>query len=297
MIQEDNNKSQNQTTTYIDKLVTIPQYILPQHLLSKLMFKLTRSKVVWFKNAFIRFIVKNYQVNLAEAESAELADYPSFNAFFTRQLNAGARLIEGGMADFCSPVDGKVSQIGAIDSQRNLLQAKGHRYSVESLLTDADLAKQFDGGQYTTIYLSPRDYHRIHMPITGTLSQMIYVPGKLFSVSPRTVRAVPDLFARNERVISIFDTEYGPIGLVLVGAIFVGSMETVWQGQITPPYGKQILKWDYAQKSIHIEKGKEMGRFNMGSTIILLLPKGAPSFLSQWAADTPIKLGQALTKS
>jgi len=295
--QAHNNKSQNQTTTYIDKLATFPQYLLPQHHLSKLMFKLTRSKIVWFKNAFIRFIVKNYQVNLSEAQSAELADYSSFNAFFTRQLKEGARPIEGDIGDFCSPVDGKVSQIGPIDSNSNILQAKGHSYSVASLLTDTDLAKQFDGGQFTTIYLSPRDYHRIHMPITGKLTQMTYVPGKLFSVSPRTVRAVPDLFARNERVVNVFETEYGPIALVLVGAIFVGSMETVWHGQVTPPYGDRVMKWDYAEQSICIEKGQEMGRFNMGSTIILLLPKSAPSFLVDWSADDPIKLGQALTRS
>lgn len=278
-----------------DKLLTFPQHILPQHTLSKLMFRLTRSEIKWFKNAFIRFIVKNYRVNMDEAKSQNLDDYNSFNQFFTRVLKQGARPIEGNEQVFCSPVDGAISQITGINNGE-LVQAKGHRYRLSTLLADSELAQQFDGGHFTTIYLSPRDYHRIHMPIKGKLTKMTYVPGKLFSVSPRTVRAVPDLFARNERVVNVFETEYGAIALVLVGAIFVGSMDTVWHGQLTPPYGKQIQNWTYDEKSIVLEKGEEMGRFNMGSTIILVLPKHAPQFLKQWQAAMPIKLGQAISE-
>jgi phosphatidylserine decarboxylase len=280
----------------LDKLLTFPQYLLPQHTLSKLMFRLTRSETKWFKNAFIRFIVKNYRVNLDEAKSQNLDDYPSFNAFFTRPLKKGARPIEGSQHVLSSPVDGAISQITSINKGQ-LVQAKGHEYSLSTLLADEGLAKQFDGGHFTTIYLSPRDYHRIHMPISGKLTKMTYIPGKLFSVSPRTVRAVPDLFARNERVVNVFDTEYGPMALVLVGAIFVGSMDTIWHGQLTPPYGKQIQHWTYDEtNSVHLDKGEEMGRFNMGSTIILVLPKNAPQFLKKWQTEMPIKLGQALTE-
>lgn len=278
----------------IDKLMTLPQYLLPQHLLSKLMFRLTRSECRWFKNLFIRFIVKNYKVNMAEALSQDLHDYPSFNTFFTRQLKQNARPIEGDAHNYCSPVDGAISQITTIE-QNQLVQAKGHDYSVASLLGDEELANKFADGHFTTIYLSPRDYHRIHMPLAGELQSMRYIPGKLFSVSPRTVRAVPNLFARNERVVTVFETEYGPMALVLVGAIFVGSMETVWHGQVTPPYGKQVESWDYQNdQAIKLEKGQEMGRFNMGSTIVLVLPKDAPGFLKQWQPDMPIRLGQAL---
>jgi len=260
------------------------------------MHRLTRSQIVWFKNCFIRFITAQYKVNINEAANTDLSSYISFNAFFTRQLRIGARPIAQGESVITSPVDGVISQIGPIE-QGKIVQAKGQNYTVLELLGgDESLAKQFEQGQFTTIYLSPKDYHRIHMPLTGTLQQMRYIPGKLFSVSPRTARAVPNLFARNERVVTVFETEMGPIVMVLVGAIFVGSMETIWSGQITPPYAKEIQHWEYQDdKAITIKKGEEMGRFNMGSTVVLLLPKQAAQFKTEFAARSPVQLGQALS--
>ncbi len=279
-----------------DKLATIPQYLIPQHALSVLMHRLTRSQVTWFKNAFIRFITAKYKVNISEAAQTDLASFASFNAFFTRQLRAGIRPIAEGHTVITSPVDGAISQLGSIE-QGQIIQAKGRQYSVLELLGgDESLAAQFDQGQFATIYLSPKDYHRIHMPITGTLRQMRYIPGKLFSVNPRTARAVPRLFARNERVVTVFDTELGPIVMVLVGAIFVGSMETIWSGQITPPYGKEIQDWCYSdEQAITLQKGQEMGRFNMGSTVVMLLPQNAAKFNDDLKAEDLIQLGQAMT--
>jgi len=277
-----------------DKIVTLPQYLIPQHTLSLLMYRLTRCEVVWFKSLFIRFIVKQYQVNVAEAAETDLTHYSSFNAFFTRLLREDARPIAD--SGLVSPVDGVVSQAGAIASGQ-IVQAKGQEYSVLALLGGDDaLATELTQGQFATIYLSPKDYHRIHMPVTGTLRKMRYIPGKLFSVSPRTARAVPDLFARNERVAVTFDTEFGPMVMVLVGAIFVGSMETVWAGQITPSYGKVIQQWTYDdEQAITISKGQEMGRFNMGSTVVVLVGRDAAIFNEQITAESPIQLGQAMS--
>ena len=214
-------------------------------------------------------------MDIDEAAQTGLAAFPSFNAFFTRELKSGVRPLADGDSVMTSPVDGVISQIGDINNNQ-IVQAKGRKYSVLELLGgDENLAKQFEQGQFATIYLSPRDYHRIHMPLTGKLQKMTYIPGKLFSVNPRTARAVPKLFARNERVVTVFETEQGPIVMVLVGAIFVGSMETVWQGMITPPYGKDIQHWQYqGEQAITLQKGEEMGRFNMGSTVVMLLLRG-----------------------
>ncbi len=277
-----------------DKIVTLPQYVIPQHTLSLVMYRLTRCETVWFKNLFIRFIVKQYQVNVAEAAETDLMRYPCFNAFFTRLLREDARPIAE--SALVSPVDGVVSQAGAIASGQ-IVQAKGHEYSVLTLLGGDDaLAAELTQGQFATLYLSPKDYHRIHMPVTGTLRKMRYIPGKLFSVSPRTARAVPDLFARNERVAVTFDTEFGPMVMVLVGAIFVGSMETVWSGQITPNYGKVIQQWTYDdEQAITIAKGEEMGRFNMGSTVVVLVGRDAALFNDRVAAEASIQLGQAMS--
>ncbi len=280
---------------WLDRILTVPQYVLPQHTLSVLMHRLTQSQVGWFKNAFIRLISWWFNVDINEAASPHLQDYPSFNAFFTRPLKNGIRPVAEGDNVLVSPVDGAISQLGPVADGR-IIQAKGRDYTVEELLGgDKSLAAEFTNGQFATIYLSPRDYHRIHMPLTGTLSRMRYVPGKLFSVNPRTARAVPRLFARNERVITVFDTEFGPLVQVLVGAIFVGSMETIWAGKITPPYGDAIEEWRYAdEQSIRLTKGAEMGRFNMGSTVILLLPPGMAQFQPEWRAGDLIKLGQAM---
>ena len=277
-----------------DKIVTLPQYLIPQHVLSLVMYRVTRCEVVWFKNLIISTIIKQYRVNMAEAAEMNLDYYYSFNAFFTRLLRNGVRPISE--SEIVSPVDGVVSQVGLVTSGQ-IVQAKGHEYSVLALLGGDDaVTSEFVGGQFATIYLSPKDYHRIHMPVTGTLRKMRYIPGKLFSVSPRTVRAVPDLFARNERVAVTFDTDFGPIVVVLVGAIFVGSMETIWAGQITPNYGKVIQQWTYdGEQAITIEKGQEMGRFNMGSTVVVLVGKDAALFNDQVEAEATIQLGNAMS--
>ncbi|NOQ81663.1 MAG: phosphatidylserine decarboxylase [Methylophaga sp.] len=260
------------------------------------MHRLTRCEVTWFKNSFIRFITAKYKVDIDEAAQTDLADFSSFNAFFTRELRSGVRPVDKGISTIVSPVDGVISQIGKIQNSQ-IVQAKGREYSVLELLGgDENLAKEYEFGQFATIYLSPRDYHRIHMPLTGTLQKMTYIPGKLFSVNPRTARTVPRLFARNERVVTVFETEQGPIVMVLVGAIFVGSMETVWSGKITPPYGKSIQHWDYqGKKEIRIEKGEEMGRFNMGSTVVILLPKQAEKFNLELSAGSAVQMGQAMS--
>jgi len=287
---------ENNEASLWDKIATIPQYLIPQHALSVLMHKLTRCETTWFKNSFIRFITTKYKVDINEAAQTDLAFFASFNAFFTRQLRSGVRPLAEGDTVITSPVDGAISQIGDINNNQ-IVQAKGREYSVLELLGgDEELAKQFEQGQFATIYLSPRDYHRIHMPLAGKLQQMTYIPGKLFSVNPRTARAVPKLFARNERVVTVYETQQGPIVMVLVGAIFVGSMETVWSGKITPPYGKEIQNWHYeGEQAISLEKGEEMGRFNMGSTVVMLLPKQMDKFKSELNAQTVVKMGQAMS--
>jgi len=289
-------KQQNSVNSCWDRIVIFPQYLIPHHLLSVAMHWLAGCQVVWFKKLFIGFIVANYKVNVGEAAQTDLTSYPSFNDFFTRALRSGVRPIAEGGNKVVSPVDGAISQLGAIHSGQ-IIQAKGHDYSVLELLGgDESLAKQFEQGQFATIYLSPRDYHRIHMPLTGKLQQMSYIPGKLFSVSPRTARTVPNLFARNERVITVFETELGPMIVVLVGAIFVGSMETVWANKITPPYGNNIQHWNYdGEQAIVLQKGQEMGRFNMGSTVVVLLPEQSEIFKSELLAGDSILMGQAMT--
>lgn len=294
----DTNQKQTRLTKASKKdfWFTLPQHCLPQHTLSRLMHKICRCRHPWFKNRIISTIIKQYQVDMSEAVQPDINHYEHFNAFFTRRIKTDSRPIALGSDVLASPVDGCISQLGLIDEGR-IFQAKGHDYSTLELLGgDQQLAAQFDGGQFATIYLSPRDYHRIHMPISGKLTRMRYVPGKLFSVNPLTVRGVPRLFARNERVITIFQTDFGPMALILVGAIFVGSMETVWhEGEITPPYTKDILDWHYTDSHIRLNKGEEMGQFNMGSTVVLLLPADAPTWTKEWKAEMKIKLGQALT--
>lgn len=286
----------NTVVTGWDRLLTLPQYLIPQHVLSVMMHRLTQSKRPWLKQRLIRFVASKYQVDMTDAANSDLDSYASFNAFFTRSLKSGSRPLEGDQSVVVSPVDGVISQLGDITDQQ-LIQAKGRRYRLDDLLAGDDLiCQQLTGGQFATIYLSPRDYHRIHMPLAGRLLQMTYIPGKLFSVNPRTVRAVPNLFARNERLVTVFETAQGPMVLILVGAIFVGSMETVWSGQITPPYGSSIKRWHYDKDDlIQLEKGQEMGRFNMGSTVIVLLPKQAKRFAEKWQANSAVRMGQALS--
>lgn len=279
-----------------DRLFSLPQYLIPQHFLSAMMHRLTQSKWPWLKQRMIRFVANKYQVDMTDAANPDLDSYASFNAFFTRSLKSGSRPLEGDHSVVVSPVDGVISQLGVISDQQ-LIQAKGRHYRLDDLLAgDSVICQRLSEGKFATIYLSPRDYHRIHMPLAGRLLQMTYIPGKLFSVNPRTVRAVPDLFARNERLVTVFETAQGPMVLILVGAIFVGSMETVWSGQITPPYSRSIKHWYYDKDHlIQLEKGQEMGRFNMGSTVIVLLPKQAKRFAAKWQADSAVQMGQALT--
>ena len=251
--------------------MTFLQFLLPQHLLSRLMFRFARIQASWIKNLFTSWFVSKYKVNLTEALLEDIDEYKHFNDFFTRALKDGSRPISD--SKVVSPVDGVVSQFGSI-KESMIVQAKGKEYSVEALLADNSINDLYTS--FATIYLSPKDYHRIHMPFDGSLKSMKYIPGNLFSVNQRTVNDIDEVFARNERLVCFFDTEYGEIALVMVGAIFVGSMETSWEGQITPPYTKSIKTYDYDSRQIELSKGEELGRFNMGSTVILVLPKESP---------------------
>lgn len=253
----------------------------------------------WVTTEIIRRFVAKYQVNMAEAANPDIASYPSFNAFFTRALKPGARPLA--TADLICPVDGAISQFGAIERDQ-IFQAKGHRYSTTALLGgDAALAARFDNGSFATLYLSPRDYHRIHMPCDGRLVRMIHVPGDLFSVNPTTARGVPGLFARNERVVCVFESALGPFVLVLVGATIVGSMATVWHGVVNPPRRGHLRQWDYPagdQPAPELRKGEEMGRFLLGSTVVMLFPprfaQGPVAFNPDWAPGRAIQLGEAM---
>ncbi len=266
-------------TRLTDRLNALWQYPLPHHLLSRGVYRLTRVRFRPVKNLLIRAAIRGFGIDMSLARERDLSAYPDFNSFFTRELRPDARPLCPAPEGIASPVDGAISQIGDIEAGR-ILQAKGHDYSLEALLAGyRHLHDQFEGGRFATIYLSPRDYHRIHMPLTGTLREVIYVPGRLFSVNAATTRAIPGLFARNERLIAIFDTEAGPMAMILVAAIFVAGIETVWSGNFGERTFRTFQHWDYAKDDqlprITLEKGAEMGRFNMGSTVILLFPKGA----------------------
>ncbi|MCM2356144.1 MAG: archaetidylserine decarboxylase [Arenimonas sp.] len=242
--------------------------------------------------AAIRRFVARYGVDMAEAADPRPEAYPTFNEFFTRPLKPGARPIAP--ADLVCPVDAAISQFGPI-AHDQIFQAKGHSYSTTALVGgDADLARRFDDGHFATLYLAPKDYHRIHMPCDGTLVQMVHVPGELYSVNPLTARHVPGLFARNERVVCVFDTAFGPFVNVLVGATIVGSMATVWHGVVNPPRPGSIRRWDYRGQGIALKKGEEMGRFLLGSTVVMLFPKGIVTFNPDWAPTRDVRLGQAM---
>jgi len=275
----------------VDRIKSWPLYLLPHHLVSRVVYKLTRIESR-FVPAAIRQFAKLFDINLAEASHSEPDHYKTFNQFFTRTLKDGAREISSAAHQFCSPVDGRVSQLGAINDG-TIVQAKGHSYTVADLLgARPEDVSPFTNGSFATLYLSPRDYHRIHMPLSGDLCSMHYIPGRLFSVAPHTVRVVPRLFARNERVVTIFNTDAGKVAMVLVGAINVAAIETVWAGLITPPTQTQIIYKDYEASSCKLQKGEEMGRFNMGSTVILLMQNG--SFRADLNAGDPVQMGQFL---
>jgi phosphatidylserine decarboxylase len=272
----------------------LPQYLLPHHLLSHWMSKLTHCENKIWKNLFIGLIIRLYGVNMSEAKYPDIEHYASFNRFFTRELKEGARPITADESAIASPADGAVSQAGSITGGR-IFQAKGHGYTALELLGgDAERAKAFENGSFATIYLSPKDYHRLHMPLTGTLKEMVHIPGRLFSVNAATVGAVPNLFARNERVACIFDTEAGPMALILVGAIFVSSVETVWHGVVTPPTIGEARTWRYTNSAPILEKGDEMGRFNMGSTIIVLFGQSRTAWIEDLLAAKPVRLGEMI---
>lgn len=268
------------------------QYLLPKKLLTVLMGQLAGMRCGGLTHAVIRKFVAHYKVDMAEAADPRIESYPTFNEFFTRPLREGARPIA--TADFVCPVDAAISQFGPIEHDQ-IFQAKGHSYSTTALVGgDAQLAAQFDHGHFATLYLAPKDYHRIHMPCRGTLRRMIYVPGDLFSVNPVTARHVPGLFARNERVVCVFDTEFGPFINVLVGATIVGSMATVWHGVVNPPRTRDIREWRYDDKPVVLEQGAEMGRFLLGSTVVMLFPKNVVTFVPDWAPSRPVRLGEAM---
>jgi len=277
-----------------DRLFVLSQYVLPKQALTALAGKAASARGGAATTAVIRWFVKRYSVNMAEAANADITAYPTFNEFFTRPLKAGVRPIAN--AELVCPVDGAISQFGRIERDQ-IFQAKGHGYSTTALVGgDAALAAQFENGHFATIYLSPRDYHRIHMPCDGRLLRMIYVPGDLFSVNPATARGVPGLFARNERVVCVFEGPNGPFVLTLVGATIVGSMGTVWHGVVNPPRSRQVREWRYDDQQIVLRKGEEMGRFLLGSTVVLLFPQGPLAFNPGWQPAGAVRLGEEMAR-
>jgi phosphatidylserine decarboxylase len=270
----------------------LPQYLLPKQALTTLAGRFASAPRGALTTAVIRWFVGQYGVNMAEAANPDIASYATFNDFFTRPLKPGARPLAA--AGLVSPVDGAISQLGPIDGDQ-VFQAKGHRYSTTALVGgDAQLAAHFDHGQFATIYLSPKDYHRIHMPCAGRLLRMIHVPGDLFSVNPTTARGVPGLFARNERVVCVFEGAGGPFVMVLVGATIVGSMGTVWHGVVNPPRPGSIREWHYTDQDIRLQQGDEMGRFLLGSTVVLLFGKDTITFNPSWQAERAVRMGEVM---
>lgn len=285
-------------TTVGDYLRALPLYPLPHHLLSRLVLAATRIRNPAFKNALIRWFVARYKVEMSDALLGNAADYPNFNAFFTRALRPESRPLPNDPAAVACPVDATVSQLGEIRDGR-LLQAKGHDFSLVELLGgDVARAQPFLGGTFATLYLSPRDYHRIHMPFAGRLRETVHVPGRLFSVAPHTARTIPNLFARNERVAAIFDTPGGPMAVVLVGAIFVACIETAWDGVVTPPSGREVVAHNYhaepADTVPQLARGDELGRFNMGSTVIVLFGPGRAHWDRSLQSGTTVRVGQQI---
>lgn len=276
----------------VSRLAVLPQYLLPKGALTNFAGRVAGAKGGEMTTRLIRWFVGKYDVNMDEAANSDIASYHSFNEFFTRALKPGARPLA--KADFVCPVDGCISQFGAIEGDQ-IFQAKGHKFSTTALVGgDAALAKHFEHGSFANLYLSPRDYHRIHMPCDASLKRMIYVPGELFSVNPTTARGVPGLFARNERVVCEFDTAFGPFVMVLVGATIVGSMATTWHGVVNPPRLPKVTEWTYKKNEYTFKKGEEMGRFLLGSTVVMLFPKDTLHFNDQWQPAGPVRLGELM---
>lgn len=275
----------------LKQLLCFCQYILPQHLLSWLMGKLANCKVGWIKNNLIDFFCSMYAINLNEAEIQDSHTYPSFNAFFTRALKPGVRPINQTPKGICSPADGTIAQIGTINGQQ-LLQAKEMYFDLNSLFGGhTDAASLFTGGNFATIYLAPHNYHRVHMPFTGTLRKTIYIPGRLFSVNRMTSELIPNLYSRNERLVMIFDTDGGPMAVIMVGALIVGSMQTVWMDQPIKGAKTQIIE---PAQTITLQKGDELGRFQLGSTVIMLFPQDKLDWTQHFSPSAPVMVGQLL---
>ncbi|HND39654.1 MAG TPA: archaetidylserine decarboxylase [Accumulibacter sp.] len=279
-----------------DRIAVLAQHLLPKQALTQLAGRLAASNAGSLTTAVIRWFIGRYDVDMSEAAEPNPVCYPTFNEFFTRALRDGARPLAE--ADFVCPVDGAISQFGRIERDQ-IFQAKGHRYSTAALLGgDSERAAAFVDGDFATLYLSPRDYHRIHMPVAGRLRQMLHVPGELFSVNPATARGVAGLFARNERVVCLFDADFGPFVLTLVGATIVGSMATVWHGTVNPPRSGEIRSWTYDDhdRRIELAKGEEMGRFMLGSTVVMLFPRNTLAFNPDWRAARPVRMGEMMAK-
>ena len=275
-----------------DRLAVLAQYLIPKQALTMLAGRIAGARGGRLTTGLVRWFAGRYGVDMSEAANPDFASYASFNEFFTRALKDGVRPLA--QAALICPVDGAVSQFGAMQGDQ-IFQAKGHHYSSTALVGgDAALAAQFEGGSFATLYLSPRDYHRIHMPCDGRLTRMIYVPGELFSVNPTTARGVPGLFARNERVVCVFESARGPFVLVLVGATIVGSMATIWHGVVNPPRSADVREWRYDNQSIELKQGQEMGRFLLGSTVVMLFPNGPLQFNSAWTPGRAIRLGEEM---
>ncbi|VCU69690.1 Phosphatidylserine decarboxylase proenzyme [Pigmentiphaga humi] len=279
-----------------DQLFIASQYLAPQALISSFFGRLAHCRVPSVKNAAITRFIRQYGVDMGEAERPDAADYEHFNAFFTRALKPGARPLDPAPDAILSPADGAISQLGAIRGGR-IFQAKGHDFSTEELLGGgAERAQPFQDGSFATIYLSPRDYHRVHMPMAGTLRETIYIPGRLFSVNPLTARSVPRLFARNERLACLFDTAAGPMAVVLVGAMIVGAMETVWGGPVAP-HGSRVVATRHEPGAVALGKGAEMGRFLLGSTVVLLFGPGRADWVPDIGPRSMLRMGQALGRA
>lgn len=281
--------------TYWQRAKVAFQYIMPQLYLTQLAGWFAQQKWGAVTHFVIKVFAKKYNVDMSEAKKENFSDYESFNQFFIRELKDDARKINENPTALCLPADGRVSQIGHIDDER-LLQAKGHFFSLSDLLAgDEELVNTFKNGEFATIYLSPRDYHRVHMPCDATLRKMIYVPGDLFSVNPFLAEHVPNLFARNERVICVFDTAFGPMVQILVGATITASMSTVWAGVINPPRTGEVKVWTYqGDNAIQLTKGQEMGAFQLGSTVINLFPANSVTLAEHLEVDVPVRMGEIL---
>ncbi len=287
------NKTPRNQLLYLQRLQHLPQLLLPHHGLSRLVGKLAESRIVFLKNALIKLFIWIYQVNMSEAIQPEPESYESFNDFFTRALKPEARPVTSLPLGIACPADGTLSQFGNINNER-LIQAKGKDFSLINLLgNDQSKIPLFQDGKFATIYLSPKDYHRVHMPVSGTLSDMSYIPGKLFSVNQRTCSMEDELFARNERMIAYFDTEYGPMAVIMVGAMIVAGINTVWGGSIAPCRQQgYTINYKNRERPVYLSKGEELGHFRLGSTVILLFPKDSINWGGSLAIDCPVRMGQ-----